>query len=77
MRALRRRSGRALRRGLSMVLASVLAGCQTMAGGGSDVSCEAFGPLSWSREDTVTTAQGVREHNAAWMALCQSRAVHG
>ena len=59
-------------RALLIALSAILTGCQTMGGAGTDVSCDAFGPLGWSRSDTVQTARDVREHNAAWTALCHN-----
>ena len=37
----------------------------------SDVSCRAFGTVSWSPEDTVTTIHGVRRHNASYARICK------
>jgi hypothetical protein len=36
-----------------------------------DTSCQAFKPIRYSRKDTPETAQQVREHNAAFDALCR------
>jgi hypothetical protein len=33
--------------------------------------CETFQPIRYSRNDTATTQQQVREHNAAWDELCR------
>lgn len=60
-----------------IALSAMLAGCQTTGGAGTDVGCDAFVPLTWSKTDTIGTARGVREHNAAWNALCAEPDVHG
>ena len=38
-----------------------------------DTSCEAFEPIRYSRTDTEETRRQIREHNAAWDALCKVR----
>lgn len=35
--------------------------------------CQAFVPIYWSRADTQMTIGQVREHNAAWDAICKNR----
>lgn len=35
-----------------------------------DTSCKSFVAIHYSRKDTAGTIQQVREHNAAWDALC-------
>jgi hypothetical protein len=35
------------------------------------VACSAFRPIYWSGKDTPATAAEVKEHNAAWKAICQ------
>lgn len=47
-----------------------LAGCQTTNGGGTDVACSSFSPITWSRKDTADTARQVRVHNATGATLC-------
>lgn len=57
-----------------------LASCQTMGSGGTStptidpktVACATFKPIRWSSRDTLETAQQIREHNAAWKALCST-----
>lgn len=34
------------------------------------VACGSFGPITWADEDTDDTLAQIREHNAAWEALC-------
>jgi hypothetical protein len=53
----------------------ILAGCVTMTPSvGTDaVACSAFEPIHWSKKDTDDTIRQVKEHNAAWAALCGSR----
>jgi uncharacterized lipoprotein YajG len=49
----------------------VLAACQaTTPTAVTDTSCLAFEPITYSRKDTVMTAQQIREHNAAFQSLC-------
>jgi hypothetical protein len=38
-----------------------------------DTACTAFEPVRYSRNDTEETRQAVREHNAAWDALCRGK----
>jgi hypothetical protein len=38
-----------------------------------DTSCRAFAPIRYSRADSADTARQVREHNAAWDALCNAK----
>jgi hypothetical protein len=59
---------------LLLATAAALAGCQTTASVGTDVSCRAFGPIGWSRNDSVETVHQVRGHNAAWQAICAQEA---
>lgn len=47
-----------------------LAACQTTPTAGTDVSCRAFGPITWSARDTAPTVRQIRGHNAAWDAVC-------
>lgn len=54
----------------------ILTGCATTTatGGRTDaVACAAFEPIRWSRRDTIATIRAVKEHNAAWDAVCTSR----
>lgn len=55
---------------LALLAATTLAGCQTTGSGGTDVSCRAFRPIEWSRQDTLGTKHQVRGHNAAYTSLC-------
>lgn len=58
-------------RGTGLVaLALLTAACQTTATVGTDVACRAFGPIEWSRMDTIETVKQVRGHNAAYFSLC-------
>ena len=38
-----------------------------------DTSCQVFEPIHYSRTDTDETRQHIREHNAAWDALCNEK----
>lgn len=62
-----------LRVALLALVTPILAGCMTTTatGGRTDVSCTAFEPLRWSPRDTDATVRQVKEHNAAWNALCR------
>jgi hypothetical protein len=50
----------------------ILPGCATTtASVGTDaVACSAFEPIRWSERDTEVTIRQVKEHNAAWAAMC-------
>lgn len=37
-----------------------------------DVSCKAFRYVTWSKQDTSKTIDGVRRHNAAYHRICRS-----
>ena len=50
---------------------TALSGCQTMASVATEPTmCTVFKPIYWSKDDTLDTAKQVREHNAAWKAVC-------
>jgi hypothetical protein len=38
------------------------------------VACQSFVPVYWSKSDTDKTIAQVKEHNAAWKALCSLKA---
>jgi hypothetical protein len=38
------------------------------------VACASFKPIYWSGKDTPATAAEVKEHNAAWKAICSKPA---
>ena len=50
------------------LMSFALTGCQTTGSVGTD--CLVFKPIYWSKDDTLETAKQVREHNAAWKAVC-------
>jgi hypothetical protein len=51
------------------ILILLLAGCATSP---VDTACTAFQPIRYSASlDTPETVTGVRQHNAAWVALCR------
>lgn len=59
---------------LPLLAILILTGCATTTatGGRTDaVACSAFEPIRWSRRDTDPTIQAVKEHNAAWTAVCK------
>lgn len=57
---------------LVLLAALSLAGCQgTTPISATDISCLAFEPIRASRKDSSETLRQVREHNAAWDALCK------
>lgn len=48
-----------------------LAACQTATPTSViDTSCLAMEPITYSRADTAATAAQIRQHNAAYNALC-------
>lgn len=49
----------------------ILAACQTTTPTSViDTSCLAMEPITYSRSDTAATAKQIRQHNAAYKALC-------
>ena len=52
------------------VMVVILAGCSQHVTSGTDIACQAFGPISWSRHDTPPTQRQIVSHNAAWTATC-------
>jgi hypothetical protein len=49
----------------------ILAACQTTTQTSViDTSCLAIEPISYSRHDTPATVAQIRQHNAAYKALC-------
>lgn len=63
-----------------LLLLPVLAGCQTTQRPTATAAieestegwaCLAFRPVSWSTRDTPETVGQIREHNAAWDAVCK------
>jgi hypothetical protein len=65
----------AMRAALLPMTLLILAGCATTTGSvGTDaVACSAFEPIRWSKRDTEETIRQVKEHNAAWAAVCRPR----
>ena len=63
---------RAMRAAPLLTLLPILPGCATTtASVGTDaVACSAFEPIRWSKKDTEETIRQVKEHNAAWAAMC-------
>ena len=66
---------RALKLAVPLALAMQLpAGCaRTTATVAIDtgVTCRVFEPIGWSVADSGQTVRSVKEHNAAWDALCR------
>lgn len=61
---------------LPLLAMPILAGCATTTaiGGRTDsVACSAFEPIRWSARDTDATIRSVKEHNAAWEAVCKPK----
>lgn len=55
----------------ALAVLSMLTACQTATPSGViDTSCLAFEPVTYSRKDTGDTVRQVRQHNAAFVALC-------
>jgi hypothetical protein len=57
---------------MTLILLLSLAACQTTGSAetSKSVSCKAFGPIYWSKLDTLDTQKQATEHNAAWKSLC-------
>ena len=55
-----------------LLLLLTLPGRATAMGfAGTDAfACAAFEPIRWSAKDTDRTIRQVKEHNAAWKAVC-------
>jgi hypothetical protein len=64
-----------MRAALLLMPLLILAGCATTtASVGTDaIACSAFEPIRWSNKDTDDTIRQVKEHNAAWKAICRPR----
>lgn len=49
----------------------ILSGCATMTDSVvTELSCGAFEPINWSVNDTDATILAIKQHNAAWLAVC-------
>lgn len=60
------------RRPLAVLSLTILTACGATTGTGTDAACLAFAPITFSASrDTAETVRQVREHNAAWDALCK------
>jgi hypothetical protein len=61
-----------------MLSATLLTSCRTTGSGATiesaRFSCAAFAPIWWSTRDTGGTVAQIKEHNAAWRALCRTTA---
>ncbi|MEL6920585.1 MAG: hypothetical protein AAFO77_06105 [Pseudomonadota bacterium] len=42
---------------------------------GSDISCQAFEPIRWSKADTDETILAAKTHNTVWLSLCGANQV--
>lgn len=56
-------------------LSAILSGCVTVTSSNgkikvTTVACQSFSALYWSKHDTSFTIAQIKEHNAAFMALC-------
>lgn len=73
-RALNRLFLRAVKAQLRIAIVTMLTGgltaCRTTDIAATDLSCDVFSPIIWSKQDSVQTAKQIREHNAAWVSLC-------
>ena len=74
-------TGRAVRAAPSKVAAAALAaamgamailsGCAAMMDSAvTELPCGAFEPINWSIRDTDATILAIKQHNAAWLAVC-------
>ena len=58
---------------LALILITGITACSTTKPVVVDTSCRAFKVITYSAShDSAETVVQVREHNAAWRALCQS-----
>ena len=54
-----------------MILMGILTGCvKVTAFDVTELSCKSYGPIHWSLKDTDQTIAAIKQHNAAWLALC-------
>ncbi len=62
----------AMRAALLLTPLLILPGCVTTtdSAGTDTLACSAFEPIRWSAKDTDETIRQVKEHNAAWKAVC-------
>lgn len=56
---------------LAAALSTLLAGCATTVGGGTDLVCSQWRGISWSQRDTTETIDGVKANNARRQAWCR------
>lgn len=55
----------------AMILMGILTGCvKVTAFDVTELSCKSYGPIHWSLKDTDQTIAAIKQHNAAWLALC-------
>lgn len=62
--------------GAMLVAALMLISCQTTTSSGPDpslVACRSFEPVTWSEDDSPQTIREIKEHNAAWKAVCKGK----
>ena len=60
-------------RAAALAAGLMLSSCQTMVSSGPGpelVACQSFEPVTWSANDTPKTIRNIKEHNAAWSAIC-------
>lgn len=61
----------------AMLSAILMSSCATTDIGvrteAARVACAAFQPIRWSARDTADTVAQVKEHNAAYRALCAGK----
>jgi hypothetical protein len=48
-----------------------ISGCKTTDTVVTDIDCEVFRPVSWSKSDTLQTVAQIKEHNAVWRSICR------
>lgn len=64
---------RTMRAALLLMPLLILAGCATTTAsvGIDPVACSAFEPIRWSKKDSDGTVRQIKQHNAAWLAVCK------
>ena len=54
-----------------VLMSSQISACKTTGSVVTNVDCEIFQPVKWSKKDTLRTVEQIKEHNAVWRSICQ------
>lgn len=63
-------AGSAIKASALILIAGLVAGCQTTGSGSPQVTCETIRFVYLSHKDTAGTIRQVVANNGAWVALC-------